>query len=108
MKLDEMKLAEFLDLGILQEINRQILHPLGMGMAVTCDVEGNPRRLGPIFKTEAPEGFMFETIDTDRAGAYRKLILERTPDRVRRYGCRVQGDDQTFEADDDSEEDDEG
>lgn len=36
----EMTLKEFMDLGYLQELNRQFLHPLGLSMAFRVEGDG--------------------------------------------------------------------
>jgi hypothetical protein len=52
--------AELLvDSGLLFEVNRRVLHPLGLALAVEC-VEDVPRRISPrLRRTDDPEGIYF-------------------------------------------------
>lgn len=56
-------LEELLDMGLIFEINRQILHPLGMAIAVEVDPD-NPdfesRFAGVWDSRDDPEGFIFD------------------------------------------------
>lgn len=49
------------DNGLIWEINRKVLHPLGLAMVV--DVDRNNRRqlkIADLAETEDPEGFLYE------------------------------------------------
>lgn len=61
----EMSLKEFVDLGLLQEINRRFLHPMGLALSVvyalgTKEESETPLRFGPIWDArDDPEGICF-------------------------------------------------
>ncbi len=48
-----MSLQEFYEQGFLQEINRQMLHPLGLALSIEFDNDDNAVRFGD------PEGLIF-------------------------------------------------
>lgn len=56
--LPNLTLEEIRDSGILQEINRLLLHPRGLAMFVVLDAEDGERRLG-IYADDDPEGWTF-------------------------------------------------
>jgi len=66
-----------LENGLIFEINRKVLHPLGLAMVVDID-RNNKRQLGitALVKTEDPEGFVFEqeafVIGTEKYQKYLK------------------------------------
>jgi hypothetical protein len=49
------------DNGLLFEINRKVLHPLGMALVADVDYD-NPKylRLDGLYKTDEPEGVQYE------------------------------------------------
>jgi hypothetical protein len=62
------KPAHFLkDQGILFEINRQVLHPLGLELALTCDDDGELVRL-EILDNRSVEGPIFFPADAFEEG----------------------------------------
>jgi hypothetical protein len=57
--IKRIDIKEFRELGFLQELNRQFLHPLGMAMEIVVEDDGT-ERLGGIWDSrEDPEGFVF-------------------------------------------------
>jgi len=48
MKIKRMNIKEFRELGYLQELNRQFLHPLGLALEVIVD-DNEEERLGGIW-----------------------------------------------------------
>ena len=79
-----MSAKEFMDLGLLQEINRQFLHPRGLAMAVTID--GDEVTYGPVYDyRDVPEGVEFARgdIDLDKVERVRMLFEERYEARVK-------------------------
>lgn len=79
---------EFRDLGLLHEVNRLVLHPLGL--AIYTDPASNS--LGVFDMRDDPEGVYFhdETISPDKAEAVANLIEERGPARIEALGYVVQ------------------
>lgn len=54
-----MDLREFQDAGYLSEVNRQVLHPLGLALAVMHDDDGEVTGWGVYDDREDPEGWYF-------------------------------------------------
>lgn len=78
-----MAANEFQELGLLQEVNRQFLHPRGLAMAVTID--GDKVTFGPIYDyRDEPEGVEFARgeIDPDKAERVQILKMERFAVRI--------------------------
>lgn len=86
---------EFWQLGFLQELNRQFLHPLGLALEVEVDEKGHAKGLGRIWDyRDDPEGIIFETgnvVDfrekAARVEAHRELMSKS---RIARLGYWVQ------------------
>ena len=58
-KIRYINIKEFRELGILQELNRLFLHPLGLALEVDIDEIGN-EKLGKIWDyREDPEGMLY-------------------------------------------------
>lgn len=58
MSIKKIPPAQFLlDTGLLFEINRRVLHPLGYALSV--DVNGNKYSIGDLWVTDDPTGFEF-------------------------------------------------
>jgi hypothetical protein len=97
--LDREDAALLVDSGLLFEVNRRVLHPLGLALAVECDGTADgatPLMISPhLVRTDDPEGIVF----TDEAleDGFRKLKefmrAEGFPRLARRYeafGFRTQ------------------
>lgn len=71
--MKELNAKEFRDLGYLQEVNRRVLHPLGLAMFVETDGDGNVVRIGGVSDhRDDPEGvyYGFE----DGTVGHRKMV----------------------------------
>lgn len=60
-----MPLESFVDLGYLQEVNRQFLHPLGLALQVKRDDEGEYTLSGIVDARFDPEGMVFDDSELD-------------------------------------------
>ena len=79
-----MSIKEFMDLGLLQELNRQFLHPRGLAMAVMID--GDRVTFAHICDyRDEPEGVEFAKgdIDLGKVERVRELFEERYEARVK-------------------------
>jgi hypothetical protein len=87
------KFPKFLvDSGLIFEINRKVLHPLGLAMVVDID-RSNKRQLAitAIFETEDQEGFLYDEDGYEVGnGNYQKFLKkggqERLNYRLAKYG----------------------
>jgi hypothetical protein len=94
----KMDLAEFRNLGYLQEVNRLFLHRLGLAMYVTFDDEGVPLSAGVLDDREDPEGWVFkwdsypdgEAGGIARARFVRAELEKRREAREALFGASVQ------------------
>lgn len=92
------KFPKFLvDNGLIFEINRKVLHPLGLALVVDID-RGTKTKLAitALLKTDDPEGFLYDeegfNVGTEK---YQKLHMskemqERMATRLSKYGFIVQ------------------
>jgi hypothetical protein len=75
-----MDIKEFRSLGLLRELNRRFLHPIGLAMAVTIDEDTNEENLGYIIDSrDDPEGFIYsqDTFETrKKASDYYDSLVE--------------------------------
>lgn len=61
--MKRMTVKEFREIGYLQELNRQFLHPLGLALEVVVDDDGN-ESFGHIWDSrDDPEGIIYEKVD---------------------------------------------
>lgn len=81
-----MDIAEFRKLGLVQEINRKILHPLGLALEVTIDDETGAERISGVWDCrDDPKGVIFGNLDEDDARrAYRLKAEEIKRGQARR------------------------
>lgn len=88
-------LEEFQSSGLLQEVNRQFFHPLGLGLSITIHSKSGEVSLGPIFDfRDDPEGVVFG----DLSDGDSRVKFENVEDmkdkfraeRIRRFGSIVQ------------------
>ena len=85
-----MSIREFREVGLLQELNRLFLHPLGLALEVIIDNETGVVAFGGIWQTDDPEGIVFETIDADKVKRVRELSESMATSRFQALGYIVQ------------------
>lgn len=88
-----MPIAEFRAAGYLQEINRQLLHRLGLALEVTIDDTTGEEHISGVWDCrDDPEGICFGDgmIDASRALAIEVDLADRSYPRVLALGYVVQ------------------
>lgn len=67
-EIKRIDIKEFRELGYLQELNRQFLHPLGMALEVIIDDNGNEKLGGVWDYRDDPEGMFYaeEVVKLDK------------------------------------------
>ncbi len=86
-----MDIAEFVDLGYLQEANRQFFHPLGLALAVEVDEDGTGYITGVWDEREDLEGIWFDPPPEAAKEAFvRGERHRRDGHRVRALGSVIQ------------------
>ena len=86
----KLSLMEFRDLGYLQELNRQFLHPLGLSMEVTLDPLTGDERLEISDCRENATSPILADVDPFRTRLIRDEIRQRYGPRTRALGYWVQ------------------
>lgn len=74
----------FINIGILQELNRTFLNPLGLNL--TLDKQSNLQ----IEKTEDPEGIILHTVDTFRLKVFNDYRNKKHKERLEKVGFIIQ------------------
>lgn len=90
--IKRMDIAEFVELGFLQEVNRQFFHPLGLALEVQLDESGTPVRFGGVWDyRDDPEGIVFDgEVDPEKAARVERLQIEAAARRHKLFGFCVQ------------------
>lgn len=91
-------IKEFRELGLVAEINRRILHPLGLALEVQVDDETGAESLGGVWDfRDDPEGIYYDDGDAEyiagiavKAARVERIWAEREPARVEALGYMVQ------------------
>lgn len=92
---DFMDLNEARELGVIQEINRRLLHPRGMALSVLCDDDGEVVDLHGIYDLRDDlEGMVFHSVDESKVEKFDELKKEK---REEELGFMVQPVDWEFQ-----------
>lgn len=82
-EIKHIDIKEFRELGFLQELNRQFLHPLGMALSIEIDEEGN-ESLGGIWDyRDDPEGMLYDDsmLELDKFKSNVEYVKEQWKDK---------------------------
>ena len=83
-EIKRIDIAEFRRLGLLQEVNRQFLHPLGLALEVSIEEDGT-ERLGGIWDyRNDPEGMAFADGELSSSKALTVSVMQAAKLRARR------------------------
>ncbi len=94
--INPMTVEEFRSLGLLQELNRQFLHPLGLALSIRIDKETGKEYLDSIWDyRNDPEGVLYDVsvIDaefTARAKIVEKIQRKKAKKRLKLLGYVIQ------------------
>ena len=89
--VNKMDIAEFRSGGYLQEVNRRILHPLGLALSVVREEDGSESLDGVWDYRDDPEGIVFVDADlAPHADAFENEWMTRLNGRVAGLGFMVQ------------------
>lgn len=80
--MQEIDPQELLDKGIVQELNRQFLHPLGYRLEVCSDDAAPEKQWLRITGDDNPEGHAFENMATEEAAAKAAIVAHLLADRA--------------------------
>lgn len=87
-EIKRMDIKEFREMGLLAELNREFLHPLGLALEVVIDDDGN-ERLGGIWDCRNdPEGILYsvEHFPTEKIINAQKFIKQKREERMNNLG----------------------
>ena len=99
MSTQYIDIEEFIDAGLLQEVNRQFFHPRGLALTVgaetdddTGEVIGPWKLVGVQDYRDDPEGFIFdeETLSEEKAAKVAADLAEREEPRRKALGYLIQ------------------
>lgn len=87
-----MDLAEFRDRGYLAEVNRQVLHPLGLALVLRCHGDGEVTFVGVLDCRDDAEGiyYLHPELTAVRTAHIRTETMRRRPAREAALGYWVQ------------------
>lgn len=83
-KIKRINIKEFRESGLLAELNRTFLHPLGLALEVIIDDETGKEKLGGIWDyRDDPEGVLYakECFKSDKFKNAQKFIAEKHKQR---------------------------
>jgi hypothetical protein len=80
-----MPISEFRAIGLLQEINRQFLHPMGLALEVVINSETGEEELGGIWCCwDDAEGILFDEFTNDMKNKAQRVQVIRANKESRR------------------------
>ena len=94
-KIKRIDIKEFHEMGLLAELNRAFLHPLGLALEVVIDDDGT-EKLGGIWDyRDDPEGVLFskEYFPYETIKKAQKFIQEKHEQRMKNLGFIYQDPD---------------
>lgn len=91
----QLDIKEFRELGLLQEVNRQFFHPLGLALQLGIKEDGEYYLHGIWDCREDPEGILFSDLETEGTAqkkyeSYRKLLDDKAVYRLQKFGWITQ------------------
>ena len=88
--MNRMTVKDFVDRGYLQEVNRRVLHPLGLALEVTEETDGTCTLTGVWDCQDDPEGIAFGEVDPVKAASVIAEEESRRPARETALGYWIQ------------------
>ena len=82
-QIKRIPIKEFRELGYLQEMNRQFLHPLGLAMEIIVNDDGTETLGGVWDYREDPEGIRFAYADKEMTSMERLEQAEKKAEYIR-------------------------
>lgn len=95
-EIKRMDIKEFRESGLLAELNRTFLHPLGLALEVAIDDETGEEKLGGIWDyRDDPEGMLYgkECFPTEKIKKAQEFIKRKKKQRLKALGFIYQDPD---------------
>jgi len=92
-ELKRMSVKEFRKLGLLQEVNRRVLHPCGLALEVVVNDETGEVSFGQVWDfRDDPEGLIYrdEDLDVNKKLAVDTLLAAKEAVRLEQLGYVIQ------------------
>jgi len=92
-EIKRMPVKEFRALGLVQEINRRVLHPCGLALEVIVDKDTGQETFGGVWDyRDDPEGLVFgdDNLSLEKAESVAKMVDEHRAVRKEQFGWVVQ------------------
>jgi len=81
-----MDIKEFREMGLLVELNRTFLHPLGLALEVVVNDDGTETIGGIWDSRDDPEGYLYGKINEDKVKLANEFIAKKHEERRREIG----------------------
>lgn len=97
--IKRMDIKEFRQMGLLAELNRAFLHPLGLALEIIIDDETGEEKLGGIWDyRDDPEGILFskEHFPTEKIKKAQEFIMQKHEQRLKTLGFIYQDPDNPY------------
>lgn len=92
--ITRMDLNEFVHLGLLQEINRQLLHPMGLALEVICEENGDVISFGGVWDyRDDPEGMRYAAFTEESVRKFntvKEMFESKKDKREKALGYHIQ------------------
>jgi hypothetical protein len=98
-EIKRMNIKEFRQMGLLAELNRAFLHPLGLALEIIIDDETGEEKLGGIWDyRDDPEGILFskEHFPTEKIKKAQEFIMQKHEQRLKTLGFIYQDPDNPY------------
>ena len=95
-KIKRMDIKEFREMGLLAELSRVFLHPLGLALEIIIDDETGKEKLGGIWDyRDDPEGMLYgkEYFPTEKIKKAQEFIKQKHEQRMKTLGFIYQDPD---------------
>jgi len=84
---EKMTIKDFIDLGLLQEVNRYFFHPRGLALCASFETGiPDPGKLIVLDFLDEPGGVIFDTVDPEKVKRVQALLSDRKEERKKLYG----------------------
>lgn len=89
----DFDIKKFYELGLLHELNRQFLHPIGLALRIRIEEDGTHVLDGITDSTDDPVGIVFGKLNYDKIEMVMQLQAEHHKTRLLTIGFIIQTED---------------
>jgi len=88
--MNYISIKEARELGIIHEINRRLLHPVGLALEVGLTDDNEFHITGIQDWRNDAEGVFYDEVNVEKVQAYEKLVKQRKKARIKKLGYHIQ------------------